>query len=167
MRSKLLVGSFVLFAVLFGVALWWFQTRAFYERLSGPGEVIVRGASLPVAEFEGIDAGTSPLKLRACFRVAEGVAGDALAIFPVAEDATPLVAPGWFDCFDAAAIQAGISDGSIRAVVAEANAPWGFDRLVAVAPDGRGWMWRQMNACGRAKFEGDPLPADCPPPPEG
>ncbi len=166
MRSKAVIVVFALFLVGFGAALWWFQTRAYYETVEGVGAVDVMGSSLPVAEFEGIDAPTSPLKMRACFRVQDWAAPDAVQHVAQAEGATPLVAPGWFDCFDAEAIEAGIAEGSIRAVLAGRDEPWGFDRIVAVDPVGRGWMWRQMNACGRAKFEGDPLPEGCAPAPE-
>lgn len=166
MNPKPMILAFAAFCAVFAVALWWFQTRAFYDRMEGAGSVLVQGSELPVAAFEGIDAATSPLKLRACFRIADGVAPDALAHLPAAEDATPLVGPGWFDCFDAGALTEGLERGELRAVLAEANAPWGFDRIVAYAPDGRGWMWRQMNRCGRAKFDGDPLPPGCPPAPE-
>src|SRR6056297_3193942 len=104
--------------------------------------------------FCAIVADTSPLKLRACFRIADGVAPDALAHVEAAEDPTPLVAPGWFDCFDAEALAEGLAEGELRAVTAERNAPWGFDRIVAYSPAGRGWMWRQINRCGRAQFGG-------------
>ncbi|MEM1315876.1 MAG: DUF6446 family protein, partial [Pseudomonadota bacterium] len=165
MRAKPVILVFAAFLAVFAGALWWFQTRAYYEVLEGDGHVIVQGQQLPVQAFEGIDAPTSPLKLRACFRLADGAAPDALAIFPAAEDATPLVAPGWFDCFDARALSAALADGPARAVLAEANAPYGFDRIVALSPEGRGWMWRQINRCGEAVFAGDPLPEGCPPRP--
>jgi hypothetical protein len=166
MRAKPLIVGFLIFCAIFAGALWWFQTRAFYEVQEGTGSILVQGSELPVAEFEGIDADTSPLKLRACFRIADGVAPDALAHVPAAEDPTPLVAPGWFECFDAEALTEGLEEGELRAVTAERNAPWGFDRVIAYSPDGRGWMWRQINRCGRAQFDGDPLPEGCPPPPE-
>jgi hypothetical protein len=166
MRSRLMILGFAVFVLVFGVALWWFQTRAWYDTVEGVQEIEVQGSVLPVADYRGIDADTSPLKMRACFRIRDGVAPDALQYVPEAEDPTPLVAPGWFDCFDAEALEAGIRAGEIRAVLAERNAPWGFDRIVAVDPVGRGWMWRQINACGRAKFDGDPLPEGCAPPPE-
>ena len=43
-----------------------------------------------------------------------------------------------------------------------------FDMLPAEAylPDGRAWMWRQMNACGHAVFDGKDAPEGCPPRPE-
>ncbi|MEM6441399.1 MAG: DUF6446 family protein [Pseudomonadota bacterium] len=166
MPAKPFIALFGAFVAVFAAALWWFQTRAYYETLSGDGHVIVQGQQLPVQAFEGIDAPTSPLKLRACFRLADGAAPDALAIFPAAQDATPLVAPAWFDCFDAAALSSALEAGPVRAVLAEGNAPYGFDRIVALSPEGRGWMWRQLNRCGEAAFSGDPLPQGCPPQPE-
>ncbi|MEC9433963.1 MAG: DUF6446 family protein [Pseudomonadota bacterium] len=166
MRVRGLILVFVAFCIAFGAALWWFQTRAFYVREDGVTEIEVQGSVLPVADYQGIDADTSPLKLRACFRIADGVAPDALQHVPATDEATPLVAPDWFECFDAAEIEAGIEAGPIRAVIAEKDAPWGFDRMVAAGPDGRGWMWRQINACGQAKFDGKDMPAGCPPAPE-
>ena len=165
MKSKPFIALFGVALALFAGALWWFQTRAYYETLTGDGHVLVQGQQLPVAEFQGIDAPTSPLKLRACFRLADGTAPDALAIFPAAQDATPLTAPSWFDCFDAQDLTYALRDGPVRAVVAESNAPYGFDRIVALSPEGRGWMWRQLTRCGAAVFGGDPLPEGCSPQP--
>lgn len=165
MSGKVIVVALVIFTAIFGGALWYFQTAAFYARVTDVTEIDVQGHSLQVVKYQGIDADTSPLKLRACFRIRDGVAPDALAHFPRADDATPLVAPAWFDCFDAPALQAGIDAGPLRPIVAGANEPWGFDRIVATWPDGRGVMWRQMNRCGKAKFEGADLPEGCPPAP--
>ena len=166
MNGKLIAGFLVLFALVFGAALWWFQTRAFYAEVTGVEAIEVQGASLPVVKYRGIDADTSPLKLRACFRIRDGVAPDALAHFERATEATPLRAPDWFDCFDIEWMAARMAEGPLRPVLAAANEPWGFDRYVATMPDGRGWMWRQMNHCGKAVFEGEDLPASCPPKPE-
>ena len=82
---------------------------------------------------------------------------------PEAPDAEPLVAPGWFDCFDAEAIAKDLDAGAARAILAEFNEPYGFDRIIAAYPDGRAFQWRQINACGAAAFDGSELPAGCPP----
>ncbi len=145
MRGKPLMIGLLVFAAAFGVALWWFQTRAYYHDLPPTDAIEVQGQRLLVEDFRGIDAETSPLKLRACFRLQEAMAPDALEIFPPAAEAEPLVAPDWFDCFDAAALTRDIESGLARAVVAAHNQPDGFDRLIAVYPDGRGYMWRQLN----------------------
>jgi hypothetical protein len=165
MSSRVFISAFGAFCVIFGVALWYYQTRAFYTETTDVTEIIIQGQTLPVVNYTGIDADTSPLKLRACFRIRDGVAPDALALFPLAPEATPLVAPSWFDCFDASAMTRGIAEGPLRAIIAAHDEPWGFDRIVATWPDGRGYMWRQANACGEAQYSGDPLPERCPPPP--
>jgi hypothetical protein len=43
---------------------------------------------------------------------------------------------------------------------------YGIDRVVAVLPDGRGFAWHQINACGEVVFDGNPPPPGCPPVPE-
>jgi Family of unknown function (DUF6446) len=140
----LLVGMGVAL-VAFAAALWWFQTRAFYEELAGVETVEVAGRAVPVREFRGIDAPSSPIKLRACFRVEPGAFAEA----PTAEAPVPLVAPGWFDCFDAGALTAALETGEARGVVAARGEFADTERLVAVYPDGRAFMWRQLTEGAR------------------
>ncbi len=139
--SGTVVGlGLAIIAVTFGATLWWFQTRAFYERVEGLESVAFRGRGLLVTDYTGIDASSSPLKLRACFTQAW-----TLNDVPPHPKPTPLVAPAWFDCFDAAAIGADLESGAATAYTAGQDDPEGFDRVVAVYPDGRGFMWRQLN----------------------
>ena len=46
------------------------------------------------------------------------------------------------------------------------NIQYGIDRVVAVYPDGRGYAWHQINACGEVVFNREPVPEGCPEPPE-
>jgi hypothetical protein len=46
------------------------------------------------------------------------------------------------------------------------NVRYGIDQVVAVLPDGRGFVWQQINACGAVVFNGEPAPEGCPPVPE-
>ena len=112
MSGKVIVVALAIFTCIFGGALWYFQTQAFYATVTDVDEIIVQG-----------------------------------------------------DCFDAPALQKGIDDGPLRPITAAENEPWGFDRIVATWPDGTGVMWRQMNRCGKAQFEGEDLPEGCPPAP--
>ena len=164
MSGRVLTLGLVLFALVFGAALWWFQTRAYYGAVEGVEAIDVAGVAIPVEDWQAIDADTSPLKLRACFRLA-GEPPAALfdpAEDPLGEAATPLVGPSWFDCFDAPAVTQALDEGRAVAALAARNEPWGFDRFVAFEPDtGRGWMWRQLNPCGQATFDGDPAPEGC------
>ncbi len=132
--------------LVFAAALWWFQTRAWYAR--GDGRRHGRGrraARCRSADWRGIDAASSPIKLRACFRVEPGALADA----PIAEAPTPLVAPGWFDCFDARRLAAALAEGEARAVRAAAGEFADTERLIAVYPDGRAYMWRQLTPDAR------------------
>jgi hypothetical protein len=131
--------------VVFAAALWWFQTRAWYSELTGVETVEVAGRDVPVAGWRGIDAATSPIKLRACFRVDPG----ALAHAPAAGAPVPLIAPDWFDCFDARALTAALAAGEARAVQAASGEFEATERLIAVYPDGRAYMWRQLTAQAR------------------
>ncbi len=140
MRGRALLVGMGVALVIFGAALWWFQTRAYYAELPPQATVDVAGRAVPVSDFRGIDAASSPIKLRACFRVAP----EALAEAPPAETPVPLVAPGWFECFDAGALTAALAAGRASAVVAAEGEFADTQRLIAVYPDGRAFMWRQM-----------------------
>lgn len=137
MSGRILIIGFLTFVVVFAAALWWFQTRAYYEETAAD-TVEMAGQSYPVSDWRGIDAPTSPIKLRACFRLAE--APDA----PEVEDAAPLVAPGWFDCFDAPALARALEAGEATAYLAAPDEFGAARRIVARFPDGRAYMWRQL-----------------------
>ncbi len=125
------------FAAVFAVGLWYAQLYAFYEETAAEA-VDIAGARYPVTDWQGIDASSSPLKLRACFRLEGAVTG------PKAADPTPLVAPPWFECFDAQAIAEALEAGEAEAFLAAAEEMHGADRVIAVYPDGRAYMWRQL-----------------------
>ncbi len=169
MRSgQLLAIGIVVATGLFGAGVWYSQTRAWYVQLEVPDIVAMRfdGETEPllVTEFEAIDAETSPLRYRACFRTDLSLAMLTETYLPY-EDAAPLTAPGWFSCFDAEAIGAEIEAGTMLAFLSRSNEPYGFDRIIAISETGRGYAWPQLNECGEAAFGGDPLPPGCPPAP--
>ena len=166
------IGIFlVVLGVIAGAAMYWLQVYAFYDEVrlaSDGGDVVIRATradgtvlDIDVSDFQGIDADSSPIRFRACFMTTAEPAG--LALYP---DPTPLVAPGWFDCFDAAAIGADLEAGRATAILGEANLSYGIDRVLVLYPDGRGFAWNQINACGEVVFDGDPPPPGCPPVPE-
>ena len=156
----LLVGC----TVLAGGGMYYLQIYGYYDTLPAQAEYPVATpdgqAMLAVDGFQGIDSTSSPLRYRACFTVT----GDMPALVDYT-GAEPLNAPGWFDCFDAPVIGADLTAGRARAVLVAGNSPYGFDRVMAIYPDNRAYVWPQINACGTAHFDGDPVPADCPPPP--
>ncbi len=138
MSGRILIIGLLLVAAVAGVGLWYAQVYAYYERVEGVASVRIAGAEVAVSDYRGLDGQSSPLKLRGCFTV-----DPAQVTGPAPRKAAPLIAPGWFDCFDAEAIGTALERGEARAVVAEA-APPGFERIVAVFPDGRAYQWRQV-----------------------
>ncbi len=172
MSGKLIAGFLVGIALIAGAAMYYLQVYAFYEdvALTRDGgavtiNITTNGESLielPVNDFRGIDADSSPIRFRACFTTQLPMDVG----FKVPEDAVPLNAPGWFDCFDAARIGEDLASGAARAYLGEADVIYGIDRILAIYPDGRGFAWHQINACGEEVFDGKPAPEGCPPPPE-
>ena len=61
------------------------------------------------------------------------------------EAAEPLVAPSWFECFNAMAIGEALESGEALAFLGAKNIEHGVDRVVAVFGDGRGYVWHQVN----------------------
>lgn len=144
--GRAIVIVILVVTLAFGAALWWANTRAYYVPLD---EVVIEvqrpdGSflTLDTTDGQGIDAATSPLRFRACFTVSD--------MAPLAEAApydapTPLIPPGWFDCFDATQIGEALEAGEAQAVLGHRNITRGIDRVVAVFPDGRGYAWTQLN----------------------
>ncbi|MFN3724044.1 MAG: DUF6446 family protein [Paracoccaceae bacterium] len=152
MNGKIAAGAIVISAAVAGVAIWYLQIYAFYEPVSfTPGQEITlttieSGQPEPIlAEaVTGIDADSSPLRFRACFTtpLSHAMLSETYVAY---EGAVPLVAPGWFDCFDAMAIGTALERGEALAFLSQANVATDIDRVVAVFPDGRAFAWHQLN----------------------
>ncbi|TNC74604.1 DUF6446 family protein [Rubellimicrobium roseum] len=173
MLGRIIVVTILALAVLGGALLYYMQVYAFYEELTpeqaGPIALSLADGSgsepLRVSDLRAIDAGSSPIRFRACFTQGEPFDSLAARAQPY-EDPRPLNAPGWFDCFDAPAIGAALESGQARAFLSAKDIRYGIDRVVALFPDGRGYAWHQINACGEVVFDGEPPPEGCPPVPE-
>ena len=152
MNGKLVAGGLVLTGLVAGVAMYWLQVYAFYEPATfEPGAEIrltpLAGAVpevIAAAGVEGIDADSSPLRFRACFTTPLSQAL-LTETYRVHEAPVPLIAPPWFECFDARAIGEALETGEAIAFLSQANIHTGVDRVVAVFPDGRGYSWHQLN----------------------
>ena len=147
-------GRWVVVAIIgitaaFAVGMWYAQTRAFYETVTldvlpvtlADGETI----NLRPAVAQAIDAETSPLRFRACFSIGPDLVARLVDLAAPAPDATPLVAPAWFDCYSAAEIARALEAGEAQALLATHEIARGVDRIVAVYPDGRAYAWHQLN----------------------
>jgi hypothetical protein len=169
-----LIGIFIVIAALIaGGSLYYLQVYGYYDRISVAQTdgvqltALATGAPEPILfeNFEAIDSDSSPIRFRACFKTSQSLA--LISETYVAYDgAEPLVAPGWFDCFDADEIGDALADGTALPFLWQENIHYGIDRVAAIFPDGRGFAWHQINACGAVVFDGKPVPAGCPPPPE-
>lgn len=152
MNGKIIAGFIVISAALAGIAVYYLQIYAFYEpaRFTPGAEIslttIEGGAAEPIlAEgVTGIDADSSPLRFRACFTtpMTQAMLTETYVSYP---GATPLVAPGWFDCFDATEIGEAIERGEALAFLGQASIHPDVDRVVAVFADGRAYAWNQLN----------------------
>jgi hypothetical protein len=140
MSGRRLVLGFLAFLAVFAAGLVWAQVFAYYERREGVGSLTIGGEVVPVEGYRGIDAASSPLKLRGCLRIDPG----AVAGLVPAADATPLTTPFWFRCFSAGALSRDLASGAATAYRIGHDAPPGFDLMLAVYPDGRGYLWRQL-----------------------
>lgn len=164
--GKILVIFLLACTVAAGVGAWYLQVYAYYDRLPDQDSVALMPLAsaspqpFPVTNFRAIDSDSSPIRYRACFDIAV----DPVQLTPYA-NATPLIAPGWFDCFDAGALTDALRDGRAQAVMGTPHIRYGIDRVV-VLMDGRGYAWNQINPCGVAHFDGDPVPPGCPPAPD-
>lgn len=147
-----IVGVFiVLISLGAGIAVYYLQKYAYYhEAAFTPGTEILltpieSGSPEPIlAEgITGIDADSSPLRFRACFRtpLSHGMLTETYRAY---EGATPLNAPSWFDCFDATEIGAALENGQALAFLSQSNIAPDVDRVVAVFADGRAFAWHQF-----------------------
>ena len=173
MTGKFLVGFILVCGLVGGVTMYYLQVYAYYEEVAanGTSDVVLvekstkQSAPIVYSNFKGIDAQSSPIRYRACFTTQ--VALDALQkTFVEIDDAVPLHAPGWFDCFDAKEIGAAIETGEAVSFLAVKDVIYGIDRVATILPDRRGFAWNRINHCGEKAFDGKRLPPNCPPPPE-
>ncbi|MBM3615552.1 MAG: histidine kinase [Alphaproteobacteria bacterium] len=151
MWGRIAAGVIVLTALVAGVAVYYLQEYAYYsEAAFEPGREIMLTpieSDLPepiLAEgIIGIDAESSPLRFRACFRtpLTQGMLSETYQAY---EGATPLNAPSWFDCFDAQAIGVGLENGEALAFLSQSDIAPDVDRVVAVFADGRAYAWHQF-----------------------
>ncbi len=171
--GKILAIFLLASAVIAGAGMYYVQVYAFYDEVpANPGQDVqltVQSSNAPEPilydGFAGIDSDSSPLRYRACFRTGTSAAALSEA-YVVYDDPVPNNAPGWFDCFDAQAIGAALEAGDAVAYLSRFNVVYGFDRVAAIDGAGNGYVWHQINACGEAAFDGNPLPDGCPPRPE-
>ena len=164
--GKLVSGGILGITVAFGFGVYYAQVYGYYEALS-QGEValtsVMNGVPerIPVSAFEGIDANSSPIRYRACFKTPLSTAL-LTETFTTITKFEPRNAPDWFSCFDANQIGEDLKAGLATAYMGEANFEFGIDRIVAIYDDGRGFVWHQINDCGDKLYDGSQASDNCP-----
>jgi len=172
MNGKVVAGGIVLICLIGGAAIYYLQVYGFYREVQATGAMDVQlvtlsdGTPEPIAHagFQAIDADSSPIRYRACFTTPLGI-DEARALYVTAPDVEPRNAPGWFNCFDAEAIGDALKDGAAVAFLSEKNIAYGVDRVVAITPEGQGFVWHVLNDCGAKDYDGTVVGEECPPPP--
>ena len=152
MNGKIVAGGIVLTAAVMGAGLWYTQQYAYYSPVAlGPGlamTLVPTAGGAPVKlqadDFHGIDATSSPIRFRACFTVATPLSELAARYAPYVK-AEPLLAPGWFSCFDARKISLALQAGEAKAFLAQKGVAPDVDRVIAVFPDGHAFAWQQLD----------------------
>ena len=169
--ARVIIVLMLLMGAVAGGVLYYQQVYAYYEEVGFSVDAVQltsvstgQAEPIVVGSFDAIDAISSPLRYRACFTTPLSQAM-LTEVYVIVDDAEPRVAPRWFECFDASQIGADLSGDAIAFLGVE-NIEYGIDRIVAIYPDGRGFAWHQINACGEVVFDGNTPPADCPPLPE-
>ena len=170
MTGKIMVISILLTSVIAGATMYYLQVYGFYERVNveqAKGISLVKLSTqepekIQVANFQGIDANSSPIRFRACFEVNDPI--DLLKEkYVMLNAATPRNAPMWFNCFNAELIGEDLSNGSAVAFLGSKNFEYGIDRYIVVYPDGRGYAWNEINDCGEKLYDGSTKDQSCPP----
>ncbi|MGR3493909.1 DUF6446 family protein [Citreimonas sp.] len=165
MHAGKIVGLvLILSGLAAGIGMYYLQVFHYYEEAPIQDNVRLTGSDgapidLPVRDFRAIDAESSPIRFRACFRTDASPGTLEAELYP---GAIPRRAPFWFDCFDASAIGAAIDEGRARVFTGQRNREFGIDRVVAITETGQGYIWHEVNDCGDRAYDGSPLGTDCP-----
>lgn len=179
--GKVVATAMVMIGVVAGISMYWLQNYAYYvpAEFTKGAEItltpIASGVPEPilVQDIQGIDASSSPLRFRACFTTPLTQAMLSETYLPY-KGAVPLIAPSWFDCFDAAVIGEALEQGTALAFLSQTQITPQIDRVVAVFPDGRAFAWHQIAVGSANEYTGaapapaqsavpaEPLPAQTP-----
>jgi hypothetical protein len=151
-NGKLVAGFLVVIALIAGGAMYYLQEYAYYREIpvSSPAAELrltaLDGAPepIPAEVLQVIDADSSPLRFRGCYRTSLSLAM-LTETYRTYDKPTPLIGPRWLTCFDAAQIGTDLELGAAVAFLSQPDIATGVDRVVAVYPDGRAYAWHQLN----------------------
>lgn len=167
MTGKILVSAMMIITAVFAAGVYYSQVYGYYYEVEARGNDVQlttfdgRIETILSDDFDAIDADSSPIRYRACFStpLSQAMLSETFEIFDTPE---PRNAPHWFDCFDAEQIGNDLVHGQAIAFMGQENISYGVDRIVAIYPDGRGFVWHQLNDCGDKLYDGTPTGDNCP-----
>jgi len=138
-EGRYVVMTGVVTALTLGMGLWWYSGYTPVHEIQAE-DVVINRVVYAVTNWEGVDSDASPLDLHACFLFAEE---DVVPDAPLVKEIDPPAAPAWFRCFSPDYLVYEIARGNGQVYLAAENEVDGMDRVVAVLPGNRGFMWRQ------------------------
>lgn len=176
--TRLAIVAIIGSGLLAGFGLVYLQNYAGWAELDAAqvGEVQLQTVAtgeldaIVIENVKGLDTVEEGVRLsgalsfRACFTTPQSLAM-LTETFVIKDDPEPLTSPRWFDCYDAREVGRALENDEAVAFKGAENISYGVDRVVAVFPDGRGFVWHELNPCGEALYAGDTPPETCPEPP--
>lgn len=146
--------------------MYYLQVYGFYFEVEKPDIKLVsvvsdESESIDATAIQAIDADSSPIRYRACFKTDLSLALLSETYVGL-EKAEPRLAPKWFDCFDAADIDAQLQAGTALPFLGQKNVAYGVDRIVVITQDGQGYVWHDLNECGEKAYDGTVIGEECP-----
>lgn len=137
MDRRHVITGLITAGLVLGGYLWWSTGRTTFEP-SYRTEVTIAGEVYEVKDWIGVDAPGAPERARACFRIS----GEITA--PPELEPRPTPGPDWLRCFSVEFIEEALASGSAVAYVAERDDPRpGWNRVVAIVPGRRVYMWHE------------------------
>ncbi|MBT5302748.1 MAG: histidine kinase [Tateyamaria sp.] len=166
MNGKIIGIAIMFSAFVAGVSLYYLQIYAFYDQVINEDVQLISVASnvsepIQFENFEAIDAESSPIRYRACFTT-ELPLSILKNRYVTIENATPRNAPWWFDCFNSETIGMDLLNGHALSFLGQKNIEFGVDRIVTINTQGRGFVWHELNDCGKKAYDGTIVGEQCP-----
>lgn len=165
--GKVVGLGIVTITTVFAAGVYYAQIYGYYDSVPQSNAVVEltplvaeKPEGILFEDFQAIDANSSPIRYRACFRTPMSTAL-LTETYETFDKPLPHNAPNWFECFDASQIGTDLETGQATAFLGQKNVQSGVDRIVAIYPDGRGFIWHQLNDCGEKLYDGSPKGEDC------
>ena len=166
MNGKIIGIAIMFSAFVAGVSLYYLQIYAFYDQVINDDVHLISvgfnvSESIQFENFEAIDAESSPIRYRACFTTKLPLS-ELKKSYVTIKNVTPRNAPWWFDCFNSETIGMDLLNGEALSFLGQKNIEFGVDRIVSINKQGQGFVWHELNDCGKKAYDGTVVGEQCP-----